>query len=79
MLFVEKLKEVCWGATVVLGLDCVPIKEGGLGLKRIEERNKAAVLKHNWNLFVQAGSLCVTWVHYNILKGKSFLVVRVPQ
>lgn len=59
------------GCYSCFGLDFVPIK-GGLGLKRIEEWNKAAVLKHNWNLFVQAGSLCVTWVHYNILKGKSF-------
>ena len=58
---------------------CLPKQEGGLGLKRIEEWNKAAVLKHIWHLFTQAGSLWVAWVHDVLLKGKSFLAVRIPQ
>jgi hypothetical protein len=39
-----------------------PKQEGGLGLKRIEKWNTAAVLKHIWHLFTQAGSLWVAWV-----------------
>jgi hypothetical protein len=58
---------------------CLPKQEGGLGLKRIEEWNKAAVLKHIWHLFTQAGSLWVAWVHDVLLKGKSFWAVRIPQ
>ena len=29
---------------------CFPKKEGGLGIKRITEWNKIALLKHIWNL-----------------------------
>ena len=35
---------------------CFPKQEGGLGLKRVEDWNRAAVMKHIWNLFTQAGS-----------------------
>lgn len=49
---------------------CLPEKEGGL--KRVEDWNKATVIKHIWKLFTQAGSL---WV----LKGRSFWTVRIPQ
>jgi hypothetical protein len=38
---------------------CVPKCEGGWGLKRIEDWNKAAIMKHMWNLFAQAGSIWV--------------------
>ena len=58
---------------------CLPKQEGDLGLKRIEEWNKAAVLKHIWHLFTQAGSLWVAWVHDELLKGRSFWTVKVPQ
>lgn len=30
---------------------CAPKNEGGLGLKRVGEWNKAAAMKHFWNLF----------------------------
>jgi hypothetical protein len=35
----------------------VPKTEGGLELKRLETWNQAAMLKHIWSLFSQAGSL----------------------
>lgn len=57
---------------------CVPKREGGLGLKRLEVWNKAANLSHIWNLFVQAGSLWVAWVEKNWLKGRSFWQVGIP-
>lgn len=43
------------GVKVACHLVCIPKQEGGLGLKRIEDCNKAAVLKHIWNIFAQAG------------------------
>jgi len=57
---------------------CVPKSEGGLGLKRLESWNQAAMLRHNWSLFTQAGSLWVAWVENNLLKGKSFWQVPFP-
>lgn len=50
---------------------CIP-KEGGLGLERIEEWNKAAVLRHIRNLFSKAGSLWVACLKVNLLKGRYF-------
>jgi hypothetical protein len=44
---------------------CCPKVEGGLGLKRLEVWNCAAMLNHIWSLFAQAGSLWVTWVETN--------------
>ena len=51
---------------------CYPKKEGGLGLKRVEDWNEATAMKHIWNLFTQAGSLWVAGVHAMLLKGRSF-------
>uniref|UniRef100_A0A2N9J3H3 Reverse transcriptase domain-containing protein n=1 Tax=Fagus sylvatica TaxID=28930 RepID=A0A2N9J3H3_FAGSY len=58
---------------------CLPKQEGGLGLKKVEDWNKAAVMKHIWNLFTQAGSLWVAWIHSELLKGRSFWTVKIPQ
>jgi hypothetical protein len=58
---------------------CVPKKECGLGLKRIEEWNRAAIVRHIWKLFTKAGSLWVTWVKENLLKGQSFFQINIPQ
>ncbi len=53
---------------------CLPKKEGGLGLKRVEDWNKAAlIMKLIWNLCTQAGSLWVAWVQHYLLKGKCLL------
>lgn len=49
---------------------CVP-KKGGLGLKKLEDWNKAAILRHIWNIFAQFGSLWVAWIKEHLLKGKS--------
>lgn len=56
----------------------MPKKEGGLGIKRLETWNQAAMLKHIWSLFTQAGSLWVAWMEKNWLKGKSFWNVSIP-
>lgn len=50
---------------------CVP-KKSDLDLKKMEDWNKAAILKHILNIFAQAGSLWVSSVKENILKGRSF-------
>jgi hypothetical protein len=58
---------------------CVPRQEGGLGLKRIDVWNKAAMLRHIWNLFSRADSLWVAWVKENWLRGRSFSQIPIPQ
>jgi len=79
----QKLNRFLWcgqdsKAKVAWDKVCAPKKEGGLGLRRLEVWNKAAMLNHIWNLFVQAGSLWVAWVECNWLKGRSFWKVSPP-
>jgi len=58
---------------------CVPKREGGLGLKRLEVWNQASMLNHIWSLFAKAGSLWVAWVESTWLKGRSFWQIPIPQ
>lgn len=53
-----------------------PKREGGL--KKIEDWNKEAVMKHIWSLSAQAGSLWLAWVYDNLLKSKCFWSVKCP-
>jgi hypothetical protein len=39
---------------------CLPKKKGGLGIKKLEEWNRAAIMRHIWSLSIKAGSLWVT-------------------
>jgi hypothetical protein len=43
-----------------------------LGLKRLEDCNHTAMMRHIWNIFARVGSLWVAWVREYLLKGKSF-------
>jgi hypothetical protein len=86
LLLEQKLNRFLWcgkdvkaRAKVSWAKVCVPRREGGLGLKRIEVWNKAAMLRHIWNLFSRAGSLWVAWVKENWLRGRSFWQIPIPQ
>jgi len=47
-------------------------KSGGLGIKRITEWNKIAILKHIWNLCNDLdGSIWSTWIRSNLLRGRN--------
>ena len=41
----------------------MPKQEGGLGLKKIEQWNKAAVMRHIGNSFTQVGTIQVVQVN----------------
>ena len=78
----------CWCRTFILPKKVIKVKwdlvckskcEGGLGLKRVEDWNKAAIMGFIWSLFVQAQSLWVAWVRTNLLKGKSFWKIKITQ
>jgi hypothetical protein len=73
--------EVCFAkAKVSWDLICVPKREGGLGLKRLEEWNRAVILKHIWNLFTKSGSLWVAWININLIKERcSWLLLGVEE
>jgi hypothetical protein len=62
------------------GKNCVVLSlRGGLGLKKLEEWNRAATLKHIWSLFAQSGSIWVAWVDSYWLKGRSLWNISIPK
>jgi hypothetical protein len=68
-LIEQKLNRFLWGekdsrANAKLAWDkiCIPKKEGGLGIKKLDIWNQACMLHHIWTLFARSGSLWVAWV-----------------
>jgi hypothetical protein len=85
-LLEQKLNRFLWcgedtkaKAKVAWDKVCVPKKEGGLGIKKLDFWNQASMLYHVWVLFARSGSLWVAWVEDNLLKGRSFWQVPTPQ
>jgi hypothetical protein len=58
---------------------CIPKREGGLGLKKLEAWNQASMSNHIWSLFTKAGSLWLAWVESTWLKGRSFWQIPIPK
>ena len=48
-------------------------------MQRVASWNRVAIMKHIWSLFTKAGSLWVAWIHANLLKGKFFWTLKIPQ
>ena len=57
---------------------CYPKEEGGLGLKRLKPWNRAATLKHIWNLHRRRHTIWVNWAHTHLLKGRSLWHIDIP-
>ena len=78
MLLEQNLNHYLWSgndnikakAKVAWNQICVPNREGGLGLKRVNDWNKASMLRHTWNLFARACSFWVAWVKMYLLRGR---------
>ncbi|GKA35224.1 hypothetical protein Tco_0721715 [Tanacetum coccineum] len=51
---------------------CLPMDEGGLGVRRLDTFNKALMVSHVWKLLSLKESLWVKWIHAYKLKGRSF-------
>uniref|UniRef100_A0A6N2KQ62 Reverse transcriptase zinc-binding domain-containing protein n=1 Tax=Salix viminalis TaxID=40686 RepID=A0A6N2KQ62_SALVM len=66
------------GAKVSWSALCFPQKEGGLGLKSIKSWNKAATLKHTWNLLTNSHSIWAQWMHSHRLKNNCFWQIKTP-
>ncbi|GJU04919.1 hypothetical protein Tco_1121349 [Tanacetum coccineum] len=59
-------------AKVAWEVVCLPKKEGGLGIRRLDIFNKALVSSHIWSLLSGKESLWVKWIHVYKLNGRSF-------
>lgn len=89
--FYEKVDSLCsaflWknrtssasGARVSWSDICKPKKEGGLGLRKLEEFELIFRLKRLWNFFSNSGSLWVAWLCHNRFGDKNFWLVRDSQ
>ncbi|CAL9233408.1 unnamed protein product, partial [Arabidopsis halleri] len=56
---------------------CAPKKEGGLGLRSLEEANKVSMLKLIWRILSAKGSsLWVDWVNRYLVRNGSFWAVK---
>nr|GEV76886.1 hypothetical protein [Tanacetum cinerariifolium] len=51
---------------------CLPKREGGLGIFRLEAVNMALITSQIWSLLTCKESLWVKWIHTYKLKGRSF-------
>ncbi|GJV60546.1 putative reverse transcriptase domain, reverse transcriptase zinc-binding domain protein [Tanacetum coccineum] len=59
-------------AKVAWEVVCLPKKEGGLGIRRLEAFNKALISSHIWSILSGKESLWVKWIHSHKLNGRSF-------
>nr|GEW72937.1 putative reverse transcriptase domain, reverse transcriptase zinc-binding domain protein [Tanacetum cinerariifolium] len=59
-------------AKVAWDVMCVPKKEGGLGIRKLDVFNKALMISHIWNLLSLKESLWVKWIHAYKIRGRSF-------
>ncbi|GJT98871.1 reverse transcriptase domain-containing protein [Tanacetum coccineum] len=51
---------------------CLPKKEGGLGILRLDHFNKALMVSYIWKLLSLKESLWVKWIHVYKLRNQSF-------
>ncbi|GJX74220.1 hypothetical protein Tco_0312815 [Tanacetum coccineum] len=63
--------EVAWDSV------CLPLKEGGLGIRRLEEFNTALMVSHIWSILNARDSLWVQWIYDYKFQGRSFWDVLV--
>ncbi|GJX93922.1 hypothetical protein Tco_0348508 [Tanacetum coccineum] len=59
-------------AKVAWDVVCLPKKEGGLGLRKLEMFNKALMTSHVWDLLLHKESLWIKWIHSYKLRGRNF-------
>ncbi|XP_031248848.1 uncharacterized protein LOC116106632 [Pistacia vera] len=65
------------GAKVAWSSVCYPLTKGGLGIKRIQDWNRAAILKHVWRLLTDRSFIWSSWARLVLLYGRSFWHIRV--
>ncbi|XP_026399752.1 uncharacterized protein LOC113295636 [Papaver somniferum] len=58
---------------------CLPLEEGGLGIKDLAASNIACNLRHIWDLVTNKSSIWTKWVKDNLIKHKNFWEMKTPQ
>ncbi|XP_019223812.1 PREDICTED: uncharacterized protein LOC109205556 [Nicotiana attenuata] len=58
---------------------CRPKSKGGLNITNLSMWNRAALIKHLWNLCMKKDKLWIRWVHVYYIKGKNPWQVEVKQ
>ncbi|GJW62588.1 reverse transcriptase domain, reverse transcriptase zinc-binding domain protein [Tanacetum coccineum] len=58
-------------AKVAWDVVCLPMKEGGLGIRRLEMFNVALISSYIWSIITDKESLWVKWIHSYKLKRRS--------
>ena len=67
------------GAKVAWEYVCLPKKEGGLGLRGLEEWNRAAMLKHLWHICTdKEQSVWSSWIRTHLIRAKNFWELKIP-
>lgn len=61
-LWGEKKSHVSWNDC------CLPLEEGGLGLRDLKTRNWALLSKILWNINEKADTLWIRWIHNKFIK-----------
>ncbi|GJW97775.1 putative reverse transcriptase domain, reverse transcriptase zinc-binding domain protein [Tanacetum coccineum] len=59
-------------AKVAWDVVCLPKKEGGLGIRKLDVFNKALMISHIWSLLNRKESFWVRWIHAYKVNGRSF-------
>ncbi|KAK1441004.1 hypothetical protein QVD17_06840 [Tagetes erecta] len=83
----RKMRSFLWGksvhgkvrAKVDWGSVCFPVSEGGLGIRKIVDMNKALMSSHIWSIINCRKSIWVDWIHVYKLKGNSIWEVPVKR
>lgn len=57
---------------------CVLFDEGGLGIRDLATTNKAAILRHLWNVVSDKNTLWVSWIKKYMIRNRCFWQVRLP-
>ncbi|XP_022040603.1 uncharacterized protein LOC110943155 [Helianthus annuus] len=76
----KRMRNFLWSGGVAKGSTpkvawknvCLPKSEGGLGIRRIHDSNKALLANHVWSILTKRDSLWVKWVHSYRIKGRNF-------
>ena len=56
-----------------------PLKEGGLGIKKLSDWNNAAMAKYLWKLSQHdSDSSWAKWASVNLIKGRSIWDIPIP-
>lgn len=69
---ISKAAKVAWDVVYL------PREEGGLGLKRVHDWNKAAITRHLWNTASNSHTIWASRMNSYLLKGRSAWGIPVP-